>query len=59
MPLKHKVTVKTYLTPAERDQLYDDAGHRGVSASKYIRFILKRHIQAKTQTPVKSKIKEQ
>ena len=56
MPLKHKVTVKTYLTPAERDQLYDDAGRRGVSASKYIRLILKRHIQA--ETPIKPKTRE-
>ena len=57
MPLKHQVTVKTYLTPAERDQLYDDAALLGVSASKYIRLILKRHIR--TEAPVKSKIKEQ
>ena len=57
MPLKHKVTVKTYLTPAERAKLYDDAARRGVSASKYIRLILKHHVQA--ETPVKPKIREQ
>ena len=59
MPLKHKVTVKTYLTPAERAKLYDDAARRGVSASKYIRLILNHHVQAQMQPPVKSKIRDQ
>ena len=59
MPLKHKVTVKTYLTPAERDKVYNNAKRLGVSSSKYIRLILKRHIRAERQTPVKPKIKEQ
>ena len=59
MPLKHKVTVKTYLTPAERAKLYDDATRRGVSASKYICLILNHHVQAETQTPIKPKTREQ
>ena len=45
MAVFHKVAVKTYLTPAELDEIYQDAARLETPVSKYMRFMVKRHIQ--------------
>ena len=45
MAVFHKVAVKTYLTPSELNRIYDDAARLETPVSKYMRFMVKRHIQ--------------
>ena len=40
MALAHKVTVKSYMTPAERDKIYHTANRLGISSSEYIRRVV-------------------
>ena len=40
MALVHKVTVKTYMTAAERDRVYDEAKRLGLSSSEYMRRVV-------------------
>ena len=41
----HKVAVKTYLTAEERNEICEDAARLETPVSKYMRFMVKRHIQ--------------
>ena len=45
MPSVHKVAVKTYLTCEERNEIYAYAAHLETPVSKYMRFMVRRHIQ--------------
>ena len=40
MALAHKVTVKSYMTPAERDKIYHTANRLGISSSEYMRRVV-------------------
>ena len=45
MAVFHKVAVKTYLTAEERNEICADAARLETPVSKYMRFMVKRHIQ--------------
>ena len=45
MAVFHKVAVKTYLTAEERNEICEDAARLETPVSKYMRFMVRRHIQ--------------